>query len=116
MSGRYILNDQFDLNVYEQNPDRIIIGPKNKSQFSIELTGIELQYMARLWSWPANQTERVIQVYEDSLSYIGERVSRGGYADIEHVLYKFLPEELVTEIAMLGVEGSIAPNGIAIRN
>jgi len=116
MSGRYILNDQFDLNVYEQNPDRIIIGPKNKSQFSIELTGIELQYMARLWSWPANQTERVIQVYEDSLSYIGERVSRGGYADIEHVLYKFLPEELVTEIPMLGVEGSIAPNGIAIRN
>jgi hypothetical protein len=57
------------------------------------VTGIELQYMARLWSWPAAQTERVIQVYNDSLSYIGQRVSVGGYADIEHVLYKFLPAD-----------------------
>jgi hypothetical protein len=116
MSGRYILNDDFKLDVYEQNPDRIIIGPKHKSQFPLQVTGIELQYMARLWSWPANQTERVIQVYNDSLVYIGQRAMQGGYADIEHVLYKFLPTDLVTEIPALGVEGSIAPNGIAIKN
>ncbi len=116
MSGRYILNDEFDLGVYEEHPDRIIIGPKHKSQFPYEVTGIELQYMARLWSWPADQTERVIRVYEDSLNYIGQRVSQGGYADIEHVLYKFLPTELVTELPVLGVEGSIAPNGVAIKN
>lgn len=116
MSGRYVLNDEFNLNVYEQHPDRIIIGPKHSSQFPFEVTGIELQYMARLWSWPADQTERVIQVYNDSLAYIGQRVSQGGYADIEHVLYKFLPAELVTELPVLGVEGSIAPNGIAIKN
>lgn len=116
MSGRYILNDEFDLSVYEQHPDRIIIGPKHTSQFPYEMTGIKLQYMARLWSWPSAQTERIIQVYTDSLNYIGERVSQGGYADIEHVLYKFLPENLVTELPVLGVEGSIAPNGIAIKN
>jgi hypothetical protein len=72
--------------------------------------------MARLWSWPTNQTERVIQVYTDSLNYIGERVANGGYADIEHVLYKFLPEDLVTELPVLGVEGTIAPNGVPIKN
>lgn len=116
MSGRYILNDDFDLGVYEEHPDRIIIGPKHQSQFPLQVTGIELQYMARLWSWPADQTERIIQVYNDSLSYIGQRVAQGGYADIEHVLYKFLPAELVTEIPVLGVEGSIAPNGVAIKN
>jgi hypothetical protein len=116
MSGRYILNDEFDLAVYEQHSNRIIIGPKHQSQFPLEVTGIELQYMARLWSWPVDQTERVIQVYTDSLNYIGQRVSHGGYADIEHVLYKFLPQDLVTELPVLGVEGSIAPNGIAIRN
>lgn len=116
MSGRYILNDQFDLGVYEKHTDRIIIGPKNRSQFPYEVTGIELQYMARLWSWPTNQTERVIQTYTDSLNYMAQRVSVGGYADIEHVLYKFLPAELVTEIPVLGVEGSIAPNGVAIKN
>jgi len=116
MSGRYLLNDKFNLQVYENNPDRIIIGRKYKSQFPFEVTGIELQYMARLWSWPANQTERIIKVYEDSLNYMAERVANNGYADIEHVLYKFLPPELITEVDVLGVEGSIAPNGQAIKN
>jgi hypothetical protein len=116
MSGRYVLNDDFNLDVYEQYHDRIIIGPKNQSQFPYQVTGIELQYMARLWSWPADQTDAVTKVYEDSLAYIGERVSQGGYADIEHVLYKFLPESLVHEIPFLGVEGFIAPNGVAIKN
>jgi hypothetical protein len=116
MSGRYILNDEFDLKIYEQQVDRIIIGPKNRSQFPYEVTGIELQYMARLWSWPAAATERVIQTYTDSLNYMAQRVAAGGYADIEHVLYKFLPTELVSEIPIVGVEGSIAPNGVAIRN
>lgn len=116
MSGRYVLNDDFDLGVYEEYPDRIVIGPKHQSQFPYEVTGIELQYMARLWSWPSNQIERVIQVYEDSLAYIGQRVSQGGYADIEHVLYKFLPQELVQELPVLGVEGFIAPNGVPIKN
>jgi hypothetical protein len=116
MSGRYVLNDEFDLSVYEQYKDQIIIGPKHQSQFPYQVTGIELQYMARLWSWPADQTERVIQVYNDSLSYIGQRVSQGGYADIEHVLYKFLPPELVQELPVLGVEGFIAPNGVPIKN
>lgn len=116
MSGRYLLNDEFDLTLYEKHPDRILIGPKNTSQFPFELTGIELQYMARLWSWPSNITEQIINVYEQSLTYIGERVSVGGYADIEHVLYKFLPPELVTEVPELGVEGMIAPTGQPIKN
>ncbi len=116
MSGRYVLNDEFDTEIYQQHSDKIIIGPKHQSQFPLEVTGIELQYMARLWSWPASYTQEIIQVYQDSLSYIGQRISQGGYADIEHVLYKFLPPDLVVEIPKLGVEGTIAPNGIAIRN
>lgn len=116
MSGRYVLNDDFDLDVYEQYKDRIIIGPKHQSQFPYQVTGIELQYMARLWSWPAEQNARVVRVYEDSLEYIGQRVSQGGYADIEHVLYKFLPQDLVQELPVLGVEGFIAPNGVPIKN
>lgn len=116
MSGRYVLNDDFDLTVYEKHKDQIVIGPKHQSQFPLQVTGIELQYMARLWSWPASQLDTVIKVYEDSLSYIGERVSQGGYADIEHVLYKFLPVDLVQEIPLLGVEGFIAPNGVPIKN
>jgi len=118
MSGRYVLNSQFapTMPLYEQHADRIIIGEKYKSQFPPGVTGIDLQYMARLWSWPADITERIIKVYEDSLYYLADRVKQGGYADIEHVLYKFLPADLVTEIPVLGVEGSIAPNGQPIQN
>lgn len=116
MSGRYLLNEDFNLDIYEQNRDSIIIGPKFKSQFDIRLTGIELQYMARLWSWPSALTPAVIEVYRSSLDYIAARLKDGGYADIEHVLYKFLPQELVLEIPKLGVEGCIAPNGGPIRN
>jgi len=118
MSGRYILNAKFNesLPLYEKYADRIIIGEKYKSQFPPGVTGIDLQYMARLWSWPADITERIVKVYEDSLNYIAQRVTDGGYADIEHVLYKFLPADLVTEIPVLGVEGSIAPNGQPIQN
>lgn len=118
MSGRYILNNLFDPETYEQTEvvPKIVIGPKYKSQFPIEVTQQPLQYMARLWSWPTDMLDEIIQVYEDSFVFFAERVSQGGYIDIEHVLCKFLPQEHVHEIANLGVEGSIAPNGAPVKN
>lgn len=118
MSGRYVLNEMFDTETYEQTDVRskIVIGPKYKSQFPVEVTQQPLQYMARLWSWPNTMTDAVIQVYEDSFVFFAERVSQGGYIDIEHVLCKFLPAEHVHEIVNLGVEGSIAPNGAPVKN
>jgi hypothetical protein len=118
MSGRYILNDMFDADTYEQTDvkSKFVIGPKYKSQFPIEVTTVPLQYMARLWSWPIELLDATIQVYKDSFIFFAERVSQGGYVDIEHVLYKFLPQDQVHEIQNLGVEGCIAPNGQAIKN
>lgn len=118
MSGRYILNDVFDPATYEDSTvkSKIIIGPKYKSQFPVEITQVPLQYMARLWSWPTELLESVIEVYEDSFVFFAERVSQGGYVDIEHVLYKFLNPANVHEIQNLGVEGCIAPNGTPIKN
>ncbi|CAB4129120.1 hypothetical protein UFOVP112_218 [uncultured Caudovirales phage] len=118
MSGRYILNDMFDPETYEQTEvkSKFVIGPKYQSQFPIEVTQVPLQYMARLWSWPADKMTDAIQVYEDSLVFFAERLAAGGYVDIEHVLYKFLPPAQVHEIQNLGVEGCIAPNGQPIKN
>ena len=118
MSGRYILNDMFDIELYEQLDlqNKIIIGPKHQSQFPIETTTVPLQYMARLWSWPNTMTKDVIDVYIQSFKFFAERLAAGGYVDIEHVLYKFLPVEHVHEVQNLGVEGKIAPNGAAIKN
>jgi len=116
MSGRYLLNDVFDPAIYERLADRIVIGPSQASQFPYHLTQVERQYMARLWSWPTALHQAVVQVYQDSFDYFNQRVTQGGYVDIEHVLYKFLNREHVTEIELLGVEGTIAPNGVAIKN
>lgn len=118
MSGRYVLNDLFDLETYEDstNRDKIIIGPKYRSQFPIEVTQVPLQYMARLWSWPTTRLDEVIKVYEDSFVFFAERLAQGGYVDIEHVLYKFLNPDNVHEIQNIGVEGCIAPNGSPIKN
>jgi hypothetical protein len=118
MSGRYVLNDLFDPNTYVDSEvaQKVVIGPKYKSQFPIEVTTVPLQYMARLWSWPISLNSEIIQVYEDSFIFFAERLSQGGYVDIEHVLYKFLNPDHVHEIQNLGVEGCIAPNGQAIKN
>jgi hypothetical protein len=118
MSGRYILNDMFDPDTYDQLEiaDKIIIGPKCKSQFSLITTTVPFQYMARLWSWPTERLDEVIQVYEDSFVFFAERLAAGGYIDIEHVLAKFLNPAVVHEIQNLGVEGCIAPTGQAIKN
>jgi hypothetical protein len=118
MSGRYVLNDDFDSSTYDDSTvvDKIVIGPKHQSQFPLNVTEVPLQYMARLWSWPKSRLDEVIQVYDDSLAFFAERVAAGGYVDIEHVLYKFLNPEHVNEIQNLGVEGCIAPNGAPIKN
>lgn len=118
MSGRYILNDMFDPETYNQLEiaDKIIIGPKHNSQFPPEITQVPFQYMARLWSWPHSRIDEVVKVYTDSFVFFAERLSQGGYVDIEHVLAKFLNPAVVHEIQNMGVEGQIAPNGTPIKN
>jgi len=118
MSGRYILNDKFVPALYEndQVKDKIVIGPKVQSQFPVAITNQPWQYMARLWNWPNSMTNDVIDVYNNSLMFFAERLSVGGYVDIEHVLARFLPQDHVLELEQLGVEGNIAPNGHSIKN
>ena len=118
MSGRYLLNDKFLPNLYETETakDKIVIGQKQKSQFPLHVTQQCWQYMARLWSWPIALLDEVIQVYDDSLAHMNERILAGGYTDIEHVLAKFLNPDHVCEVLETGVEGTIAPNGEAVKN
>ena len=115
ISGRYTLSDNFDLERYEQFPDNIFIKVPITSQFPLEVTGnIPVQYMSRLWSWPVALTDEVIKAYEDGFVYIAERIAAGGYCDIEHMLYKFLPKQHVHEVGLTGVTGNIGPNGARI--
>ena len=111
ISGRYFLSDNFDLERYEQNPDKIFVKQQMTSQFPHAVTLVDRQYMSRLWSWPVALTDEVIKAYEDGFVYIAERIAAGGYCDIEHMLFKFLPQQHIHEVAMTGVSGNIGPNG-----
>ena len=117
MSGRYRLNDNFDIAQYVMAPHSIVTTNKHTSQFPHQVTLVEYQYMSRLWSWPANITQRIIdEVYDAGLNYMAERLSQGGYCDIEHMLYKFLPADLILEVNKVGLDGNIGPNGMAVND
>lgn len=114
ISGRYYLSDNFDLERYEQFPDKIFVKQRMASQFPLPMTLVANQYMSRLWSWPTALTDEVIRAYEDGFLYIAHRIAEGGYCDIEHMLFKFLPAEHVHEVEMTGVSGNIGPNGMRV--
>lgn len=118
VSGRYVLTDDFDIGYYDNYSVKpfVVIGPDQGSQFPFAVTQIERQYMARLWSWPTTLTKEVIDVYTNSLNYMYQRLANNGYADIEHVLYKFLDRQKVIQKPVLGIRGNIAPNGHPILN
>lgn len=112
MSGRYILNDEFDATGYE-DPEfsgKIIISKRYYSQFKPELVdNIPYCYMTRLWSWPTVITRQIQQSYHNSLMFL-RSIGKSGKTklDIEHLLYRFLPSDLVVSVQELGVEGSIS--------
>jgi len=117
ISGRYIINDNFKLSRYELLPDRIIIAKRQKSQWPLFVNGIDTQYMSRLWSWPTKETDTVIHTYTEGLAFIKKCIDSGlAYCDMEHMLYKFLPPNLITEFAKIGVEGGLAPNGSVVSD
>jgi hypothetical protein len=118
MSGRYLLNDKFDLGFYEQDDvkDKIVIGKKVASQFPFHVTEMSWQYMCRLLSWPASRHADMIEYYKIGRNYMVQRLAKGGYADIEHCLCYSIPPSLVKEVDEVGVYGNIAPNGQPIIN
>jgi hypothetical protein len=112
ISGRYTLSDGFNLDEFEKHADRIVVAKRKNSQFPTHVTGgITQQYMSRLWSWPKDLTNRVIDAYDEGFSYIAQTIAAGGYCDIEHMLFKFLPADQLVELERIGVQGNIAPNG-----
>lgn len=118
MSGRYKLNDKFDLAQYGSNEwkDKVIIGKRYPSQFPYEVTLLKEQYMCRLLSWPKELHAGMTEWYAKGRDYMISRMQAGGYADIEHCLFYGIPQEVVHPVDEVGVYGNIAPNGVPIVN
>ncbi len=114
LSGRYLLNDDFDTDVHDQVPDKIILTIKYSTQF----TDMEIpyQYMSRLWSWPVCHLEDIKNFYTSAINEFTKRLENGRYVDIEHLMYYFLPPEHIHEVRAIGVEGLLGPNGAQVSN
>ena len=118
ISGRYQLSDDFKIDYYDQYSvqTNIIVSKSRGSQFDISITHVPRQFMSRLWSWPSALTDEIIEVYDQSLLFMQERILDGGYVDIEHVLYKFLDHNKIIELDTIGIYGNIGPNGQLVKD
>lgn len=116
MSGRYLLNKDFSLSLHEQAPDKILISKKYQSQFSEDYVGIPYQHMSRLWSWPIKYNEKIMVFYETAIKEFTDRIGDKRYADIEHLLYLLLPNNLLQEVTPIGVSGKLGNSGLTVKD
>jgi len=118
VSGRYTLTEKFNTADYENNiiGDKYVVSKRMLSQFAHGITGIDQQYMLRVYSFGANRQREFLMLLEDMINHMQERTSVGGYIDIEHLWNKFLPRDAIIEFDRTGVKGLVAPNGTFIEN
>jgi len=118
VSGRYTLTEKFNTADYENDiiGDKYVVSKRMLSQFAHGITGIDQQYMLRVYSFGANRQREFLMLLEDMINHMQERVSVGGYIDIEHLWNKFLPRDAIIEFDRTGVKGLVAPNGTFIEN
>ena len=118
VSGRYTLTEKFNTADYENDivGDKYVVSKRMLSQFVPGVTGVDQQHMLRVYSFGANRIGEFILLLEDMTEHMQDRVNSGGYIDIEHLWYKFLPKVDVVEFDRTGVKGLVAPNGQAIEN
>lgn len=100
LSGRYHLTEDFNLSNHKS--DKVVVLERKPSWIEGES-----MYMSRLFSWPRQLTEMLVNTLEQSYNHI----SSGRQGDIENMLFKFLPQEHVLEIPKLGVHGRIHGTG-----
>ena len=117
VSGRYLLNDDFNIVDYAGYPDKIVFAKRKQSQFPPEVTGgVKEQYMSRCWSFPAKKLDNVAKQFAAMRRCMFDIVQKGGYIDIEHLLFLYSNQADVVEVNKIGVQGLLGPNGTLVKD
>ena len=119
VSGRYLLNDSFALWPYEhpENKHYFVFALSRPSQFDPKLTGgVEHQLMSRLWSFPASKINEVESMFLAMSKCFTDIAQKGGYIDIEHLLYLYVDPKKRKEFGTVGVQGLLGPNGVLVSD
>lgn len=119
VSGRYVLNENFRLSDYtkpEYN-NKIVFAKKRASQFDPKITGgVTSQYMSRCWSFPASELTNMHKQFTAMRLCMIDIIQKGGYLDIEHLLYLYTNAINILEVDTIGVQGLLGPNGYAVKD
>jgi hypothetical protein len=119
VSGRYLLNADFIIADYAtaKYKNKIVFSKVRSSQFDPKITGgVTKQFMSRCWSFPAKDIMNVYEMYKAMRETMLLRLSKGGYIDIEHLLYLYSAPFDILEVDKIGVQGLLGPNGIEVKD
>lgn len=109
LSGRYELNEFFNIQNFEQHPDKIILAGARESyigDMGVKVT-VPYMYPSRLWSWTRGHYDLVQNFYQTAIDDFRTQLEAGTYLDIEHMLYKHLPQDQIQELETVGVQGQV---------
>ena len=118
MSARYWLNEKFDISVYEKDSvkGKYVFTKKMLSQFPKSLVGQSLQYMLRVYSFDGSLIDDYMQKIKMMIDDVQNKIVNNQYIDVEHLFYKFVPQDNIFEIARSGITGNISKTGALIEN
>ena len=125
ISGRYTLNEHFNLELYENN-QKIVVGPRRPSRLPFISASVEYEYPCRLWSWPNSMSKDIATMFNEMLPFLVNHrkrkyISETGeelqaYMDLEHLLYHFLNPNKVQSVPKLGLDGNLSWTGEQISD
>ena len=111
ISGRYLLNQEFDINQYDSIflKDKYIakcikysnFEPNTNAHFHIYQN--KGQLVTGLWSFDASLIYETIDLLEKSFNYLQILLMYGDGNDIEHSLYHFINKEKLIDCDTLGI-------------
>jgi hypothetical protein len=119
VSGRYLLNNDFKIKDYASAKckDKIVFAKRRNSQFDPKVTGgVVNQYMSRTWSFPAVEIVNIQKMFTGMQLCMLDILQKGGYIDIEHLLFLYTDPTKVLEVDKMGVQGLLGPNGTLVRD
>lgn len=109
LSGRYKLQDTFDLSAYEDIGDKFVFKKRVKTwmdQRAQDVLGSDSLFDTRLYAL----TPALTEYYAKCLMDIYETVSKYG-VDFEHAVFRCIDKSMVVEFDKVHCEGRIAPDG-----
>jgi hypothetical protein len=111
-SGRYQLVDDFDITKFDVG-DKYVFKQATNGWCDRSIAEAK-SLQTRLWSFTPNLIVPTIDLYKTCWQYMEKNYLENKYIDIEHAMYKFIDKELLVEVETIGVQGNIAPNGMAV--